>query len=193
MVNTLGSHGFDTGCRRGAASGSEFGQTEIQNFGVAALGDKDVRGLDVAVNDALRVSGVKSVGDFDANIEQNFHVKRATLDEMLESLTVEKFHGDERFSIFVANVIDGADAGVVQGGGGLRFPLETCQRLRIVSHFIGKEFQGNKTVQARVFGFVHDTHAAPAELLDNAVMRDGLADERLGLGHLALMVGFDLR
>jgi hypothetical protein len=98
---------------------------------VTTLCDKDVSGLNVAVDDALGVSGVESVGDFAANVEQNFHVKRTTHDEMLEGLTVEKFQGDERFSIFVANVVDGADAGVIQGGNGLRFPLETFQCLRI--------------------------------------------------------------
>src|SRR5215469_9911769 len=73
-VNALGSHGFDTGRRRGATSGSEFGQTEIENFGVAALGHENVCWLDVAMNNALRVRGIESVRNVDANVEQNFDV-----------------------------------------------------------------------------------------------------------------------
>ena len=43
----------------------DFCQAEIENFGVAAIGDKNVGGLDVAMDDALLVGGVESVGDFD--------------------------------------------------------------------------------------------------------------------------------
>jgi hypothetical protein len=32
-----------------------------------------------------------------------------------------------------------------------------------------------------VFGFVNDTHTATAELFDDAVVRDGLADKRVGI------------
>src|SRR5580765_2439407 len=43
----------------------KFGQAEIENFGVAAVGDKNVGRLDVAVNDAAGVSGVQSISNFD--------------------------------------------------------------------------------------------------------------------------------
>ena len=48
-------------CRRshrGAAHGSNFCQPKVQNFCVFALGDEDVRGFNVAVNDAFAVGGV---------------------------------------------------------------------------------------------------------------------------------------
>src|SRR5262249_41316107 len=82
---------------------SKFGQTEIENFGVTTLGDKDVGGLDVAVNDALRVSGVESVGHFDADIEQDFDVERAAHDEVFERLAVEKFHSDKGHTVLFVN------------------------------------------------------------------------------------------
>ena len=36
---------------------------------MSALGDEDVRGLDVAVDDAFSVSGVESVGNLDSDCE----------------------------------------------------------------------------------------------------------------------------
>ena len=42
-----------------------LGQAEIENLGVSALGDKDVSGLDVAVDDAFGVSGVERVRNLD--------------------------------------------------------------------------------------------------------------------------------
>ena len=48
----------------------DLGQAEVQNLGVAALGDENVRGLDVAVNDSLGMRGVESVGDLDAETQK---------------------------------------------------------------------------------------------------------------------------
>ena len=61
-----------------------FGQAEIENFGVAAIGDEEIGGFDVAMDDAFGVRGVQRVGDFDAEIQQGFHIERAAGDAVLE-------------------------------------------------------------------------------------------------------------
>ena len=38
-------------------------------------------------------------------------------------------------------------------------------------------------MQARVFGFIHDTHPAPAEFLKDAIVGDGLADDQVEIRH----------
>ena len=58
----------------------------------------------------------------------------------------------------------------------LRFALETGESLGIAGHFVRQKLERDKTVQASIFGFVNHTHATAAELLDDAVVRDGLAD-----------------
>jgi hypothetical protein len=35
-------------------------------------------------------------------------------------------------------------------------------------------------MESRVFGSINDTHTATTKFLDDAVVRDGLADERVG-------------
>ena len=95
---------------------------------------------------------------------------------MFQGLAVEKLHGDEGLAVFFADFVNGADVGVVQCGGGLGFALKTGESLRIAGYVIGKELEGDEAVKARVFRFVDDAHAAAAELLDDAVVRDGLAD-----------------
>jgi hypothetical protein len=53
---------------RGEAS--LFGKPEVENFGVAPLGDKNVGRLNVAVNDSFAVGRVERVGDVDAEIQK---------------------------------------------------------------------------------------------------------------------------
>ena len=40
-----------------------------------------------------------------------------------------------------------------------------------------------------VFGLVHHAHPAPAQLLDDAVVRDRLPDERIGFRHSGAILG----
>jgi hypothetical protein len=45
-----------------------------------------------------------------------------------------------------------------------------------ILHFYGQELQCDMAVQLQVFRFVHHTHAATAELFQDAIVGDGLAD-----------------
>jgi len=48
-------------------------------------------------------------------------------------------------------------------------------------------------VQPRIFGLIHDPHPTTAQLLDDAVVRDSLPDERIGLRHSGVILGRVLR
>jgi hypothetical protein len=151
---------------------------------VTASSDEKISGLDVAVHDSLRMRRVQHVGYFYGEIKKAIELHGLACDDVFQRGAVEKFHGDEGFAVFLADVVDGADAGVIQGGGGLRFALETAEGLRIAGNFVGKKFQRDETMKPRVFRFVDDAHASAAKFFDDAVMRDGEVDERrLGFGH----------
>ena len=53
----------------------------------------------------------------------------------------------------------------------------------------GREFQSGMTMEFEARGLVDDTHAASAQPLDDAVVRDGLADHQKMLGFRALCYG----
>ena len=65
---------------------------------------------------------------------------------------------------------------VVQGRRSLRLALKTGERLRVAGDLIGQELESDKPVQPSVFGLVDHTHPTTPELLDNAVVRNGLVD-----------------
>src|SRR5271170_1104943 len=95
---------------------------------------------------------------------------------MLQRQPIQKLHGNERLSIFLPNVINRANVGMVQYRCSLCLSPKTAQGLRIFGHVVGQELERYKAIQARVFSLVHYAHAAATELLGDAVVRDGLAD-----------------
>jgi hypothetical protein len=48
-------------------------------------------------------------------------------------------------------------------------------------------------LEFQILRLIHPSHSAAAELFDDAVVRDGPADERLELRHLALILSSSLR
>ena len=106
--------------------------------------------------------------DFGGDFEQAVQLHRAPGDEMLERLAIQKFHGDEGLAVFLPDVVNCADIGMIQCGGGLGFPAKTLQGLAVLFKIFGQEFEGNKAVKASVLRLVHHTHPATAEFQDIA-------------------------
>ena len=120
--------------------------------------------------------GIERVGNFDGEPEQRVEFHRTPRDQVLQGHALEILHGDKGLAVFLANVVDGADVGMVQRGRGLGLALKAAERRGILGHFIGQKLERYKAVQPRVFRFVNHAHPAAAQLLDNAVVRNGLSD-----------------
>ncbi len=65
---------------------------------------------------------------------------------------------------------------MIQRGCGLSFALEPGESLLVAGNIIRQKLEGHEAVQARVFRFVNHSHTAATELLDDVVVRDGLAN-----------------
>ena len=63
---------------------------------------------------------------------------------------VQKLHGDERLAVLLANVVNGADVGMIQSGSRLSFALETGQGLRVAGNFVEAEISGRRNGARRV-------------------------------------------
>ena len=79
----------------------------------------------------------------------------------------------------LANIVNGANIRMIQRGSGLRLALEAIEGGGIFGNSGREETSRDEAVQACVFRFVHDSHTAAADFLDDAIVRDGLADERV--------------
>ncbi len=77
----------------------------------------------------------------------------------------------------LANLINGANIGMVQCRGGAGFLLEALQRLGILAVLPRQELQRYVSLELQVFGPENDTHSASAQFVEHQIVGDGLALE----------------
>src|ERR1700722_3539732 len=145
---------------------------------MTALRHKDVRGLNVAVDYAFGVCRIECVCNVDSEREDHLGFHRTPCNALLQRKAVKKLHGDERFAVVFINLVDGADVWMIQSRGSLRLALKTGECLRVFGYLIGQELEGNKPAELHIFGLINHTHPSAAKLLNDAVVRDGLTDQR---------------
>ena len=95
---------------------------------------------------------------------------------VLQRQAVEELHDDEGAAVFLADVVDGADVGMVQRRRSLRLAPEALQSLRVLGHVFGQELERDETVEPGVLGLVHDAHSAAAQLANDAVVGNSCVD-----------------
>ncbi len=76
----------------------------------------------------------------------------------------------------LADVVDRADVRMIQRRGRARLALEALDGDRVCQQPRREELDGDLPAEPRVFGAVDDTHAAFADLVNDPVVRDSLAD-----------------
>ncbi len=102
---------------------------------------------------------------------------------MLQRHTIQKFHGDERAPAVFSDFVDGANVGMVQCGSSAGLAAEAFQGLRILRDIVRKKLECDETPEGSVLSPINHPHATAVKFLDDAEMRYGLADERVGAGH----------
>jgi hypothetical protein len=95
--------------------------------------------------------------------------KEASFESSRERLSVEMRHDQEVGTVDRADVVDGANVRMLERGHGTRFPLETCAQIGIVGDCFGKDFDRDRSVEARVAGFVDLAHPARAKGRENLI------------------------
>ena len=123
--------------------------------------------------------GVQRVGDLDAEPQHRLESERTGGESILQRRALQILHGDERSSVLLADVVDRADVRMVERRCGPGFTLKAAQGLGIARQIAGDELERHGTMQPRIFGFVDHAHPAAAELLDDAVVRERLTDQRI--------------
>ena len=122
------------------------------------------------------MGGVECVGDFGTERQHGLDLERLSTDPMLQRHAVQELHDDEGLTFTLADFMDRADIGMVERGRGASFTSEALQSLWVLGEVFSKKLQCDEPPKLSVLGLVHHTHPAAAEFLDDAIVRDGLAD-----------------
>src|SRR5208283_47151 len=140
----------------------DFCQAKIQDLGVAALGHKNVCGLNVAMDNTQRVRGVERIGNLDAEGKECIELHGTIADDVFQGCAVKVLHDDEGLAVLLANVVNGADIGMIERGCSPGLAAETLEGLAVPGYIFGEEFEGDEAIEAGVLGFIDDAHAAAA-------------------------------
>src|ERR1700730_17855248 len=138
--------------------------------------DEDVCGLDVSMNDPCRMSRIEPVGNVYGQWQQQFSLQRLSRYAELQRHPIQELHGNERLPMLIVNFVDRADVGMIQCRGRLGFALEAAECLRVFGYIFGQELERHKATELHILGLVNHPHPTAAKLLDDAVVRNGLAD-----------------
>ena len=139
----------------------DAGDPEIHHFDDAVLGDHDVGGLDVAMNDAALVGAVEGAARLHGVDELERDGQRSTVrDDLLEALTFNEFHGDVGDVVLFAHIVDGDDVGVLQPAGGLGLAVKALEQTGIGGHASGDGLDGDEAVDDRIASAVDHAHGA---------------------------------
>ena len=169
------------GVKVGLVAAELTGKAKVEDLDEAAVGEHDVGGLEVAMEDADQVRGGEAVGDLDAGRKDKLQTGGALGDDLVQGLAGNVLHDDVGFVLLAAgaglggsfaDVVDGADVGVVDGGGeaglaelGGTYLLE---RLRAAL----EQLEDDGPLQEVVRGQIDDAAAAGADFADELVVPD---------------------
>jgi hypothetical protein len=152
---------------------------------VAALGHKDVRRLDVPVNDSLVVGSTECVCHLNPPFKHLLKRQRLAGNAMLQRGTFHEFHGNKRLAVLLVNFVDRANVGMIQRGRRARLSTKTFQSLWNLGQVVRKKFKSDKPAEGGILGLVDNTHTTAAQLFDDSVVRDSLADHWVDDGEAA--------
>src|ERR1700675_767807 len=137
---------------------------------MSPLGQKQICGLDVSMNDSFGVGCVQGVGNLDADIEQRLQLDSPAQDHFPESLAFQIFHHQEKSTLVLANFVNGAGVGMIQSRGGARLTPEALERLGSVRHAVWQKLERSGALELDVLGVIDNAHSAAADFFQDAVM-----------------------
>src|ERR1700720_4033437 len=151
-----------------------LGYAEIEYFYGPPTSQKQIRWLDVSMNDSGGMGRIQSLTNLNPNPENFFGRESRSGHALLQGFAFEQFDGNETKTFSFVDFVNSANVGVVQRGSRSSFSLESPEGLLIGCEVSGKQLKGDKAPEFHIFGSVNNSHAAPTNWLEDAVMRDDL-------------------
>ena len=121
------------------------------------------------MNNAVIVCRDQRISDLPGVLQCIVHTKRAHGDAVVERLTLDVLHDQEVRAVLVADIVQGADVGMVETGNGVGFTTEARQPLRITGEVFRKDLDGDGPSETGVGSLVDFAHPARTDLADDLI------------------------
>ena len=152
----------------GLGAGIErLGQPEVEDLHRPVVSNFDVRGFQIAMDDAAIVRRVERIGDLPRDRNRVGHRDRSPGDDGRQVVAVDEFHHEAVRTI--DHAVDLGDIRMVQCGQGLRFAPEAHDAVGIDRHDAGEDLDGDVAIEGGVAGLVDLAHTAGAQFGQDVV------------------------
>ena len=160
----------------GSPGEGNFGQSEIENFGMAAIGHKMFAGLMSRWTIPLACAASRaSAISIASNKISDVSMGRPPI-WCLSVIPSRNSMAMKACPSCFANVVNRADVGVVQCRCRLGFTLEAGKSLWVSGNTSGRNLRATKRSQAGVLRFVNHAHTATAKFFNDLIVGNGPAD-----------------
>jgi hypothetical protein len=153
----------ERGRRLRTASVDRLGQAEIEHFHRAVGSHLHIRRLEVAVHDALRVSGVERVGDLARDRERLVQRHRAFGDEVGKRGSFHELHHEGAAVAGSFEAVDGRDVGMIERRERFGLAREARHAVGILLPRRRQDLDRHVTAKVHVGGAVHFAHPTGAD------------------------------
>jgi hypothetical protein len=124
------------------------------------------------MEDAFAVGSFEGVGELSADLDEAWERGWMASVEAIERLAVQQLHDEEGLAAGFIDLVDGADAGMIEGRSDAGLAVEALEGGGVGSGVAGDELEGDVAAEAKVLGLVDDTHPARADAAQDFVMPD---------------------
>ena len=149
-----------------------LGQAEVQNLRPAALIHKDVRGLEVAVDDSVLVRVLHRFGDLGQQGHDGFAVEFFFHHMLAKAATFDEFHHAVGHAPDFAAAEDAGDVRVVEPRGQFHLALEKLHRPGVRAEgkaIFAAELDRDGLFRGALFRQPDHTHPTAAQMPDHAI------------------------
>ena len=136
------------------------------------LVQEDVGWFEIAVNDSVGMRGGDGFGDGQQKSCRNCRVERTFGNPFCEIAAFDQGHRVEQPSPMFADMVNGNDASMPEGGGRNGLVAETTHFRRRQERSVKQHFEGNVPTGGSLSGPINDPHAAAADLVEQIVIAE---------------------
>ena len=154
----------------------ELREAEVEHLHQATIGTNEIRGLDVAMDDAAAVRLVERVGHLDGGLDRFADWKRALRGPRRQHFSFHELHHDEVGPVELADVVGNGDIGGTEERGGARLVQQPCPAFGVRFQRRREEFQGDRTSKSQVVSTIDLSHPPGSQPCSDAIVLNRCAD-----------------